>query len=184
MEAELIITNLTDQEVNNVMVLHKHSGNLQWTSATPEGKAENGAYAWFFDSIGPRQVKTIKATGMSPSEGVVNGCTTVTYDIGVCSSTRVTQPKLRLVKTGPAEVMACDDIVYQFEVTNTGTGTLYERQGHRSPARGPGHSGWSAHGRDDGELAGRGPESPADHARPGRPGRVATRTRRRRAPTA
>jgi uncharacterized repeat protein (TIGR01451 family) len=34
------------------------------------------------------------------------------------------QPKLRLVKTGPAEVLACDDIKYDFEVTNTGTGTV------------------------------------------------------------
>ena len=38
-------------------------------------------------------------------------------------TTRVTEPKLRLTKTAPTEVMACDPIPMTFVVTHPGSGT-------------------------------------------------------------
>jgi len=50
-------------------------------------------------------------------------CASVTYVVPVCASVKVVQPKLRLVKTAPSEVLLCDPIPVKFVVTNSGTGT-------------------------------------------------------------
>ena len=49
-------------------------------------------------------------------------CSTVTYVVPACAHVAVVEPKLKLVKTAPAEVLLCDPIPVTFVVTNTGTG--------------------------------------------------------------
>ena len=83
-----------------------------------------GIHTWNLGTLGPRQSKTVRVSASAQGEGSVGNCASVSYASTLCASIPVVSPKLRLTKTGPAEVLACDDITYNFEVSNTGTGSI------------------------------------------------------------
>jgi len=72
----------------------------------------------------PHETKVITIRGQATTEQIVTSCAQVTYNSYLCSSIDVVQPKLKLVKSAPAEVLKCDEFTYTLEVSNTGTGTL------------------------------------------------------------
>jgi uncharacterized repeat protein (TIGR01451 family) len=124
-EYELRVTNLTDHELQDVVLIDEPSDNLQITGLSPEGQAgAHGARIWAIGDLAPRASATILATGIASREGSAATCTTVSYTPKLCVTVPVVEPKLRLTKSGPAEALLCDEIVYAFEVANTGSGTV------------------------------------------------------------
>jgi uncharacterized repeat protein (TIGR01451 family) len=122
---EVRLTNLTNYEIQDVVLIDEPSGNLQITGLSPEGRAgANGGRSWAIGSLGPKESTTIRATGVASGAGNVGSCTTVSYTPQLCAAVPVVEPKLRLTKTGPAEALQCDEITYTFEVSNTGSGAV------------------------------------------------------------
>lgn len=122
---ELVVTNLTQQTLEDVVVTDHLGSNFSLTSSTPKVLSNNNGLAtWSLGTLEPRESKVIKISGVANAEGFVSSCASVSYSSLLCSTIKVVQPKLALTKTGPAEVSKCDEFTYLFEVLNTGTGTL------------------------------------------------------------
>ncbi len=122
---ELKIKNLTKNTLQNVILTEAPSGNIKLSGLSPQGRADaNGALNWALGNLAPGETKTVRASGMAGAEGQVGTCTSITYNPQLCSVVPVVSPKLVLTKAGPAEVSKCDEAVYNYEVKNTGTGTV------------------------------------------------------------
>lgn len=120
------VTNLTNQSLQNVVVSDQLGKNMTVKSSSPGGQMnqKSGLVRWTLDTLGPNQVKTIQVTAVATAEGAASSCASVEYNSSLCTSIPVVQPKLLVEMTGPAEVLACDDIVYKIRATNTGTGSV------------------------------------------------------------
>lgn len=124
-DTEIVVTNLTSKSVEDVVVTDQVNSTFKLSKSTPEGQMNAaGVMTWALGDFKPRETKTIRVTGTATGEGSINSCASCSYSSMLCSAIPVVSPKLRVVKTGPAEVLKCDPIVYNFEVTNTGSGTI------------------------------------------------------------
>jgi uncharacterized repeat protein (TIGR01451 family) len=121
---EIIVTNLTGLRLDDVVVTESLGSNFKLNSSTPQAAERGGALTWALGDLEPNQAKTIRVNGTPTGEGAITCCASASYSSMLCSAVNVVSPKLRLVKTGPAEVTRCDDIIYTFEVANTGTGSI------------------------------------------------------------
>lgn len=121
---EIIVTNLTGNQLDSVVVTDQPSNNFKFVSSTPATTANPAGLTWPLGDLKPRETKTIKVSGTAAGEGNITNCASVTYSSMLCAAIPVVSPKLKIVKTGPTEVIRCDEIVYNIEVSNTGTGTI------------------------------------------------------------
>jgi len=122
---ELVVTNLTNHDLHDVVVTDKPGDNFKVTGSSPRGTTgADGVMSWKLGELGPKQSKIIRVSGAAEAEGQICSCASVTYNSLLCACIPVVQPELRLTKTGPAEVLKCDDILYQFQVANSGTGSI------------------------------------------------------------
>lgn len=121
---DIIVTNLTSRQVDAVVVTDQVNANYKLAKSAPEGELNAGVMTWNLGDLEPGESKTIRVSGAAAGEGAINSCASCSYSSVLCAAIPVVSPKLKLVKTGPAEVMRCDPITYNFEVTNTGTGTV------------------------------------------------------------
>jgi hypothetical protein len=118
-------TNLTDQTLTSVTLKDLPGDNYALASTQPEAsRANDGTLTWDLGSLRPGESKTVEVTGAAESEGTISCCTSVSYMSMLCASTLVVQPALQIVKTGPGEVLRCDEIVYRYTVSNTGSGSV------------------------------------------------------------
>lgn len=120
----IVASNLTGISLDSVQVTDQFGPNFKFASSTPEGKGNASSMTWDLGTLAPYESKTIKVMGMATKDGSVGSCATATYATALCSTIPVVSPKLMLTKAGPAEASKCDDILYTFEISNTGTGTI------------------------------------------------------------
>ena len=122
-EYEMLVTNLTSLPLENVVVTETKDANFTVNPSEPKAVATASAYTWDLGAIGPKQSRSIRVNGKAAGTDALKSCASVTYSSSLCSTIPVVEPALKLVCSGPAEVLACDEIVYNYVVTNTGTGT-------------------------------------------------------------
>jgi uncharacterized repeat protein (TIGR01451 family) len=124
-DAMIIVTNLTDREVGNVVVKESFGSSYSLRSASMRGRQNaDGTVTWLIENLAPRESKTIRLTGAATGPGDIRKCVAAAYDIVACTNVVVVDPQLQITKSAPTEVLACDEIVYTFRVSNTGTGTV------------------------------------------------------------
>ncbi|HYC76821.1 MAG TPA: DUF11 domain-containing protein [Planctomycetota bacterium] len=120
---EMKVTNLTNLTIENVTVIDTTAGAFAMKSSTPPAvRNEGGAAEWNVGRMGPGETKSISVQGNATGVGNITRCASVTYNSQACVVTRVVQPDLKIEKTAPGEVLACDPIQLTFRVTNSGTG--------------------------------------------------------------
>lgn len=120
----LEVTNLTELALEDVNVSDQISENLDTRHSDPLWTSEkDGMLTWAIGNLGPGEKKVIRVNAVAVAVGAISACSRVVYNTGICSSIDVVQPNLQLALSGPAEVLACDDIVMQYRVTNSGNGT-------------------------------------------------------------
>jgi uncharacterized repeat protein (TIGR01451 family) len=130
------------------------AGNI--TTTTDAGRnqtlaaAQTGSGQWFIGSLAPGESRTIALSGFADAPGMLQSCTTVSYQPAVCFATEVTQPLLRVERQVPQTVNACEPFTIRYRVTNVGTGPtsnvtireelpegLVQTRGERSATAGP-----------------------------------------------
>lgn len=117
------VTNLTNGPLQNVVVTKENFQNYQLRSAAPSATAsDNTRSMWSLGTLGPREVREIRLTGIAPNTGTSGNCLDVTYNNTVCAQTQVVEPALAINKTITPEVVQCDPITVTITVRNTGTG--------------------------------------------------------------
>ena len=117
------VMNVTDMTVSNVVVAENIPGNLNVKNANPTAIKDGGKLVWKLGSFAPKQSKQITVSGIATNTDCVKTCATATYVVPACANVKVVQPKLRLKKTAPAEVLLCDPIPVKFVVMNSGSGS-------------------------------------------------------------
>jgi len=122
---QIKVTNLTDLDVDDVVVKDSLPANYKLESSTPKTSSVAGGDAqWALGSLAPRASKTINVKGTATSVATLNSCAEVTYKSALCSAIKVVEPKLKLVQSAPPEVILCDLIPIKVTVSNPGTGHL------------------------------------------------------------
>ncbi len=121
----LVVTNLTSNDLQEVVVTDDLGDNFKFNSSDPRADVNpGGVLTWALGTLGAGESVTIRANGTAMAEGSVCNCASVSYNTLLCACVPVVEPRLKLTKTGPSEVLKCEEIVYRFEVSNTGTGSI------------------------------------------------------------
>ncbi len=123
-EYMITVTNLTDMSLDNVIVSDQADAGFRVTGSAPQGQGGPDGYTWNLGTMGPNETRTIRVNGTATREGTISSCATVEYSSALCATIPVVQPKLSITKSGPAEVLKCEDIVYKIEVRNSGSGSV------------------------------------------------------------
>jgi uncharacterized repeat protein (TIGR01451 family) len=119
----LILTNLTGTEIKDIVLTEEIGAGFAVSAIEPQPIDQSGNTAtWRWEALAPRATAQIRINGATGATGEVTGCATITFRTGVCSSTRIVQPALALVKQTPPAVLQCDPIPVRLTVTNTGNG--------------------------------------------------------------
>jgi len=116
------ITNLTNAELQNVMVMMNSANNLDVSDTEPSGSMSDGAMHWAMGDFGPGQTKIINLSGSAEQVGIASDCITVSYNNFLCATVKVVEPALALTKTATAQALKCDVVVLRYVVKNSGSG--------------------------------------------------------------
>ncbi len=125
------INNLTGEKVKDVEVTETFSRKYKLKNSIPkiDKSAGDGSAKWFIGDLRPNETREIRVTGIAMETGDMPFCTDVTYNLPpLCVITNVVQPKLKIAKHAPAEVLLCETIPITLVVTNTGTGVAQNIQ--------------------------------------------------------
>jgi uncharacterized repeat protein (TIGR01451 family) len=117
------VTNLTDLQLDHVVVNERLSEGLSYVSSTPKGTLDSAVLTWKMDTLGPKATKTITVKVSGTQIGCLKTCADASYTVLACTHTEVVQPALTLTQSAPARVTLCDPIPMTFVVTNKGSGT-------------------------------------------------------------
>lgn len=122
-EYQIVVQNLTDISLDNVRLTESIPGNFKLTSAQPrQASFAGGSAVWNLGSLTDGASKTITVKGTATNAEPILTCSSVAYNSGICMSVPVVAPALQLLAAGPNTVSKCEDIIYSYEVKNTGTG--------------------------------------------------------------
>ncbi len=123
-EYDIIVENLSANDLSTVRVFDETSGAIEVIAADPQAsRTTDGRLTWTLDSLQAGETRTIRVRARASGEGSIESCTSLTYDSSLCQSVEVVQPRIQLVKTAPEEALRCDEICMTYVVTNNGTGT-------------------------------------------------------------
>ncbi len=116
------VTNLTSNELQNVLVTLNSKSNLEIVNSDPRASESAGDMVWALGSFAPEETKIIRMTGKANKVGQASDCITVSYNNFLCATLNVVEPALALTKTATARTLKCDEIIVRYVVQNTGTG--------------------------------------------------------------
>jgi len=121
-EYVLRVTNLSDLNLDNVVVMDKPEGNFRLRGSNPK-TVDGTDLRWNLGSLRPDQSKEIRVSGSAIDEGHVTHCAEVDWRSLFCSTTQVVKPGLTITHTATAATLVCDPITYTVTVANGGSGT-------------------------------------------------------------
>lgn len=117
------VSNIAKNTLSDVVVSDRCAATFKLASSSPEPVSKDGGILrWAVGNLLPGQAKVIKVTGSASEIGSLSSCVGVTYNETACIDIKVTQPKLALVASAPAQVLKCQPIPVRYIVTNGGTG--------------------------------------------------------------
>lgn len=108
-------------DVNNVRVTESFPAGVQFGSANPPASLAGGTASWSFPSMRKGQSQNIDVTVKPTAEGKHRICSTVTVDNAFCLDVFAGQPKLDVVKQGPATIELGEEASWTVTVTNNGS---------------------------------------------------------------
>lgn len=108
-------------DVQNVRVVEAIPAGVQFSSATPAASLSGGNASWNFPSMKRGDKQDIRVTVKPVREGDHTICSTVTVDNAYCLDFFAGQPKLDVVKKGPATIELGEEATWSVTVTNSGS---------------------------------------------------------------
>jgi len=118
----IVVTNITGNTLDNVMLTEEFGDNFSFQSASPAGMAAGKSVRWDCGTLAPCESKVITIKALATKTGTVTSCSSVSYSSALCMGVPIVQPSIILTLDGPKEIGACDVAVYNIEVTNNGSG--------------------------------------------------------------
>jgi uncharacterized repeat protein (TIGR01451 family) len=119
------ITNLTDTMLNGIVVTEEIQNHFKYINSNPTATQKGNMLIWEINSLGSKASNQITISGMADYAEPLRNCTTVqTPVIPACAVVDVVEPRLKLSKTAPEEVLLCDLITVKYIVSNAGSGNI------------------------------------------------------------
>ena len=123
-EYRLEVTNLTDHALEDVVVVDLIPAPLRIVNSVPPVEpGPDGAARWTLGRLDSRAQQTIQLSAIPQAIGDIRSCARVEYQSRVCSTISVVRAALRLERLVPAEALLGEEILAEYVLTNTGTGT-------------------------------------------------------------
>jgi uncharacterized repeat protein (TIGR01451 family) len=125
---QLRVTNLTDQPLTGVVLRQRMPENfkLSENNAVRASGGDNGPAQINVGDLRPREAKTVEVTGTASGTGTLDTCLNAQFNPPtLCARVPIVAPALRATAEGPSQGDVCQDLVYRYTVTNTGTGTTH-----------------------------------------------------------
>jgi uncharacterized repeat protein (TIGR01451 family) len=108
-------------DVKNVRVVESIPSGVTFISATPPASRSGRNTSWNFPSMQRGDRERIVVTVRPTAEGDHTICSTITVDNDFCLSFFAGQPRLEVVKQGPATVELGEEATWTVTVTNNGS---------------------------------------------------------------
>lgn len=125
----MTVRNLTGETLRNVVLIDELPLNFQMGVPQPSpSSVEGNIVTWRLGDLGPHQSRDIRIPGCATTPGELINCVIVTFDMPVCLTVPVADPKLELHKHAPDSVLKCETIPVRLVVSNTGTGSAHNVQ--------------------------------------------------------
>jgi len=121
----ITIINLTNVTLTDVKVMEDLPNGFELIGANPAAQREANKLVWMIDSFRPKTTTKFTVSGMGTQTNNLENNTTVTYAINLQANVKIVQPKLDVVVKAPSDVLLCDPIPLEFEVSNVGSGAAH-----------------------------------------------------------
>jgi uncharacterized repeat protein (TIGR01451 family) len=123
---QIRVTNLTDQSISGIVIRERIPENFKLASETARDDDKEHRARFDVGELGPKQSKTIEVTGSASEPGTLDTCLSASYNPPMmCTHVAVVAPAIKAMVEGPSQIDVCQDLVYRYTVTNTGTGTAH-----------------------------------------------------------
>jgi uncharacterized repeat protein (TIGR01451 family) len=109
------------EDVSTVRVVETMPAGVQFSSATPVTPLLGNNATWTFPSMKKGQTQQIDVTVRPTAEGDHQICSNITVDNAFCLNLFSGQPKLDVVKKGPASIELGEIATWTVTVTNSGS---------------------------------------------------------------
>lgn len=108
-------------DVSTVRVTESIPAGVQFIASTPSSSFAGGNANWVFPSMSKGQTQNIDVTVKPITEGDHTICSTVSVDNAFCLDIFSGQPKLDIVKKGPASIELGEEATWTVTVSNNGS---------------------------------------------------------------
>ena len=108
-------------DVKNVRISQILPDEIQFTSSKPSATRTGNTIEWIFSSMKSGDNQTIDVTVQPMRKGTHEICSNVTFDNSFCFSFFSGQPKLNVIKQGPASIELGEIATWTVTVTNQGS---------------------------------------------------------------
>lgn len=120
---EIRVTNLSRSRLEEVVLSERFAPGFRLKGTAPTvGRMDGGSAVWVFATLEAGATQNIIVEGSTDRPEELVSCATVTFRTTVCSTTRIVEPNLAIMKTMPPDVLLCDDIPIRVVVANNGSG--------------------------------------------------------------
>lgn len=109
------------QDIGAVRLTETMPEGIEFSSASPAATVSESSLSWMFPSMQEAEVQTIDVSVKPIAEGDHSICSTISVDNLLCLDVFSGQPKLDVVKTGPATVELGEEATWSVAVTNNGS---------------------------------------------------------------
>ncbi len=121
---DITVSNPSQVSANDVVVTDVLPAGIAHVSSQPRAQVKGQQLSWSLGSLAAQGKRAITVTVKGTRTGRFTNCADVKAADGLaaraCADTVITQAKLALEKTGPAEVLICRPIPYSIVVRNVG----------------------------------------------------------------
>jgi uncharacterized repeat protein (TIGR01451 family) len=119
---EIRVTNITDATLDDVKIREDTPEGLNVTASQPERQGQGEQAGWNIGALKPRESRAIQVSAVAQKQGQLGTCVLASYQPSLCAAINVVNPQLQVTKKAPERVDICEDIVWEYAVTNSGTG--------------------------------------------------------------
>jgi uncharacterized repeat protein (TIGR01451 family) len=119
---EIVIRNTGTAPALSVQVEEQIPAAARFVGGEPRPINRGGLLVWNLGSLDPGVDRRIQIELQPIGEGELDSRAVITFSTTSNLHTRVTKPRLTLVKTGPQDVQVGQSAVFQLQISNAGTG--------------------------------------------------------------
>jgi uncharacterized repeat protein (TIGR01451 family) len=120
---EVTVKNIGTVAAEDVMIRDEVPAGTRLISTSPAADtSRDGVVIWQMGTIEPNAEATAVMEVLPVQEGEIGSVASISFQVSTSSRSISTRPQLQIEHSGPAQVLAGDDVIFQIKISNPGTG--------------------------------------------------------------